>query len=413
MKITYFLLVCVIYLAIQTNNTVNAQAETDSVMMGAGYTNDIYYSFTNGTIHEVDRSNWDIGFYTSAWSAGIIVNDGKGIELYVYPQSNTSGWNSIDTAGMSTWPILYNSTDSWENGAFNRSSLGHPDYGWGVYNPITHDVVGDSLYLIKYPNGEIRKLWIERKKSILNTYYFMYADLVGTNEVADTVNCGLYTHKNFIYYSLENQEMIDREPDSDSWDVLYTRYIGLLPGNVPYPVVGVLSNIGIKANRFSQVDPEFEDYTAAPMDSSKSVIGYDWKYFDMNSFSFMVEDSLVFFLMDFNKDVYKLIYNSFTFQTGTAVFEKWLVHISDVHQTEADQYFSVFPNPSSDYLNVKSIRNHAGGQFYLSDIHGRIILQGDLSDERTQLDVRRIAKGLYFLSLKSGHERSVHKILIR
>ncbi len=44
---------------------------------------------------------------------------------------------TIDTSGLSTWPVLYNSTDEWEEGAFNTHSYGSFDYGWGVYNIIS------------------------------------------------------------------------------------------------------------------------------------------------------------------------------------------------------------------------------------------------------------------------------------
>ncbi len=57
------------------------EAEEDSVFLGSGYVNDIYYSFENGEIHSVDRKNWDIGFYANILSAGIITNDGNGVEL--------------------------------------------------------------------------------------------------------------------------------------------------------------------------------------------------------------------------------------------------------------------------------------------------------------------------------------------
>ena len=118
--------------------SLNAQTiVADSATMGAGYANDVYYSLDNGTVATPAAANWDIAFYTNTWSAGIITNDGRSVTLWAYPTADTSGYATLDTTGLSTWPPLYNSTESWENGAFNRNSKNHPDYGWGIYNVIT------------------------------------------------------------------------------------------------------------------------------------------------------------------------------------------------------------------------------------------------------------------------------------
>ncbi len=132
-------------------------AVLDSVVMGPGYANDIYYSFEDGVVASVPRANWDIGFHTTLWTAAIITNGAAGVNLYTYPNSDTTGWSAVDTAGLGFWPILYDSEELWEDGAFTRNATGHPDYGWGKYNPITHDVVGDSIYLLQTLDGTYQK----------------------------------------------------------------------------------------------------------------------------------------------------------------------------------------------------------------------------------------------------------------
>jgi len=107
----------------------------------------------------------------------------------------TLSGQEIDTSGLYSWPILNNGDDDWENGAFNRNSLGHPDYGWGVYNEFTHDVVGDSIYVIKLVNGAYKKLWIVDKASSLNIYNFKYANIDGTNEQSIELENNNYNKK--------------------------------------------------------------------------------------------------------------------------------------------------------------------------------------------------------------------------
>ncbi|MEZ5083046.1 MAG: hypothetical protein R2750_06320 [Bacteroidales bacterium] len=256
-NVYYFVLVTLFFTSLISSKAIG-QMQQDSVEMGPGYANDIYYSMQDGFISSVDRKNWDLGFYTSAWSAGIIINDGNGAELYLYPNADTSGWMSVDTTGLSTWTVLYNSVDDCEMGAFNINEKGHPDYGWGVYNTINHDVVGDSLYIIKLMNGSdamYKKLWIERKISIQNTYIFKYADLDGSNEHQETLVATPYTSKNFIYYSLQTNEVLDREPNSDSWDILFTKYNTILEEGSPYIVTGVVTMLMCHLNNLMMLVP--------------------------------------------------------------------------------------------------------------------------------------------------------------
>jgi hypothetical protein len=174
-----------------------------------------------------------------------------------------------------------NSTTDWETGAFCQNQLGHPDYGWGRYNSASHDVVGDSLYLIKLRDGSLRKLWIMRKYSSLNTYEFRYANLDGSGDTTVVLDCNPYSDKNFVGFSLTTNQVVDFEPvSSTDWDILFTKYMYTYPDGVLYPVTGVLSNYDIKVNKFEHVAPDFRAFDPAAMDSSRSAIGWDWKYLD-------------------------------------------------------------------------------------------------------------------------------------
>ncbi|MEI6175058.1 MAG: hypothetical protein WCR01_15035 [Bacteroidota bacterium] len=144
--------------------------KSDSVVMSAGYANEVYYSMENGIIQTSPRATWDISFRTSKRSSSILTNDGAGVVLYTYPKADTAGWASVDTAGLSSWQPMYNDPTDWENGAFSRNAKGHPDYGWGIYNDVTHDLTGDSLFVIKLRDGSFKKLRIVKKFSSLDIY---------------------------------------------------------------------------------------------------------------------------------------------------------------------------------------------------------------------------------------------------
>jgi hypothetical protein len=412
MKRLYQFVTAIVVCAMGLPFFATGQMVADSVEMGATYANDIYYSMENGEVHSVDRNNWDVAFFTSPWSSEILVNDGAGAELRTYPNADTSSWDAIDTTGLHTWPVLYNDPDNWQNGAFSRFSTGHPDYGWGVYNTITHDVVGDSLYILTFADGTAKKVWILKKISTQNTYIFKYANLDGSNEVMETIACGDYTAKNFVYYSMHTGELLDREPASDTWDILFTKYVAILENGSPYPVTGVLNNVDVPANEFNEVGSDFDDWSSMPMDSTKSPIGYDWKYFDMGTFSYVVDDSTAFFVSNKSKDVYKLTFSVFDYMVGKVVFATGLVSPANIGDVKPLDQFHIYPNPASGSVTLEAIQGVVPEAVTITDLSGKIVFRSEQVNSLTRIDIGSIPSGMYLVTIQSGSEQYIQKLLI-
>ena len=92
---------------------------SDSVFLSASYSNQSYYNFNSGEIANVDNNNWDLAFSAAGGGASIRINGQSGVVLYNYPNGDTSAWTSLDTNGINNWNSVYNSDNSWGNGAFN------------------------------------------------------------------------------------------------------------------------------------------------------------------------------------------------------------------------------------------------------------------------------------------------------
>jgi len=400
----------------KSGQAVNA---LDSIVLGPGYANDIYYSFENGVVASVPRTNWDIGFHTTVWTAAIITNGAAGVNLYTYPKADTTGWNTVDTAGISSRTVLYDSEDDWEDGAFNRGAAGHPDYGWGKYNPINHDVVGDSVYILKTLDGTYKKIWILRKNSSNNTYFIRQANLDGSNDNVTELNINPYRNVNFIYYAFSSAAIVEREPDTASWDILFTKYMAIQPDGTPYPVVGVLNNFRVYANKFYPVVQDFNDWTSTPPDSTKSSIGWEWKSFDMNSFTWTVADSTAFFVHSRNKDIYKLVFTKFDgSSTGKIIFDKKAVSPSGIPTINSGIFeVSVYPNPVKDQLTIDFGQEIKGVvTLAIFDINGRQVYSSQLEVRDYKLTFRipesSVCSGLHLLKVVTGSGISTSKFLV-
>jgi hypothetical protein len=216
----------------------------------------------------------------------------------------------LNTTGYQSWKPLYNSMLTWDDGAFNMNQTGHPDYGWGLYNSITHGLSGDSIYLIKLQDGSFKQLFIEDKNSMGNIYNFRYADVTGANEVIEQALCVNYTDKLFLYYSLQNQAFVDRDPVNSAWDMVLTKFTDTA---INYTVTGFLLNEGSKVSVYHAPDATtamnsgLADTTTFKNDIT--TIGNSWN--KVVGFSIIPLDTMVYFVKNAAKDIYKLQFTFF------------------------------------------------------------------------------------------------------
>jgi len=390
----------------------------DTIYMGAGYVNEIYYSMSAGNKGAVDRKQWDIAFRTNRMSASILTNDGAAVELYTYPKADTSGWATVNISEIATWTKMYNSPTDWETGAFCVNQKDHPDYGWCIYNSL-HNLVGDSLFVIKLRDGSYRKLWIKEKFSSNNIFEFRFANIDGSGDNSVSLDCNPYTAKNFVGYSLSTNSIVDFEPaPAAQWDILFTKYMGL-SGTTPYPLTGVLSNYGVKANKFKPVPLSFIDYTSAPIYVTRSFIGADWKTYNFSANKYDVIDSLVYFVQDKGGNINKLIFKDFDMNTGRIVLEKGVISITGSNEAEKSGFnAAIYPNPVNDVMNL--VINPGKSKLAvvsILDMSGRMVLNKkyeiqaeDLST--LQIPVSDLPSGMYMVKIQAGGKVISRKVIV-
>ena len=328
--------------------TYNIYAQTQSISLQPSYTNQSFYSMENGEAANVDNADWDLAFSTGAMSSSIRINAGMGTELYLYPLGDTTDWNTFNSSNISSWTPIYNSDTNWLIGAFDKNSTSMFDMGWGIYSMVTHFVTGDSIYAIKTVGGNWKKLWIKQLAN--GEYDFQYADLDGSNQVNATITQSSFSDRNFAYYSLDQNTSLNREPASQDWDITFTKYITPVQG-MAYSVTGVLSNSGVQVAQVDNLpDPNtYTDYTQHTMMTEMNIIGYDWKDFDMSTFSYVLDPNRCYFVKDFNDRVWRIVFTSFEgSSTGVIEFNTQEMtggSTSIINANSDISTFEIFPNP--------------------------------------------------------------------
>src|SRR5690606_35899600 len=121
-------------------------------------------------------------------------------------------------------------------------ATGHPDYGWGTYNSTNHNLYGKKVFLFKSHTGEWKRVWIRNLMSMLGTYNIRIADFDGSNVEDITISKSGATDKAFVYYNFDTNTTTSPEPDKNTYDLVFGRYVNAKPGDSYYGlgVTGVL-----------------------------------------------------------------------------------------------------------------------------------------------------------------------------
>jgi len=397
--------------------TISAFAQTTvNVSTGANYANDVYYSFDKDVLKTSPRSDWDIAFKTNQMSVSVLANNGNEVKVYTWTKGAIANWEAVDTTGMK-WKPMYNSIVDWELGAFNANTIkgNEFDYGWGKYNVVTHNITGDSIFIVQLAGGNFKKFAIKQKNAIQNVWSFRYADLDGKKDTTITINANSYKTKSFIHFSIGKNEVVNQEPDT-RWQLLFTRYYDFIP--VPYKVTGVLANSGVKIQQVKGVSQsDFEDYKTSMFNDTLSQIGYDWKKIN-SSFTYDIAADIVYFVQDTiagaDKSVWKMYFTGFSGgSTGTYSFIKKKLGTTGVNSF-SERNLSVYPNPASQEINV--IHDFSGNtEITIYNISGQPVLK-TLNSESTglnknTLNISTLPAGMYSLHVRSGNDVKTVKFL--
>ena len=398
-------------------NQIIAQSY-DQISLTPGYLNQSFYSLENGEAANIDNSNWDLAFATATMSSSIRINGGMGTELYSYPLGDTTDWNTFNYTSISSWNPVYNSDTNWFIGAFDKHSLSTFDMGWGIYSMITHYVTGDSLYAIKTVNGNWKKLWVKELAS--GIYEFIYADLDGSNEVTAQVDKANFSGRNFAYYSLDQNTSINREPSSADWDITFTKYITPVQG-MPYGVTGVLSNSGIKVAQANNLSDPFtySDYNQHSMSTEINAIGYDWKDFDMSSFSYVLNQNRCYFVKDLNNKIWRIVFTQFEgSSSGDIEFNKQDLSSSTSSNNLNSEIssFTIYPNPTN--IDATIIYDNNGKQIEINiyDLTGKNIYSEIAVGSSLQAKIiptSNLKAGIYIVQITSDGISSQKKLMIQ
>ena len=411
----------VLLMAVSTGLTAQTPV-LDSVEMGNGYANEVYYILEDGTKSPQAYADWHIGFSTAAQSATIFSN-AKNTTVRLWPNGTNADFDTnIDITDIASWPALINDSVSFENGSYNSHSLGMTfnmgvpvsiDAGWGVYSFSDHVLRGDSLYLVTIGTDVYKVDFIKKETGSITLRYATVDNTTGGTEI--TIQAATYS-KNFIFFNLVDGEIKDRE--LAGWDLWAIQYHDWYNGAAANQVVtGILTNPKwevAKVNVGAGNQASHTDFSAGNFTDKKNELGQAYKHMNAQ-YQWVVTNSDVYYLRNDAGDVWKWYPTKFVGAgAGKTVFYKQKVATAGLTE-EGTQFVEIFPNPAKDQLTIAFDSKGSSADIIVRNQMGQIVafesLNTSIGITQQKLDISALANGVYYVEINQNGFATVKNVV--
>jgi hypothetical protein len=127
-------------------------------------------------------------------------------------------------------------------------------------------------------------------------------------------------------------------------------------------------------------------------------------------------DTIVRLFQASNYETYKLYFpvtvDSVKFDPGNWLIQKNLMHVG-IQEVNNSCSFSINPNPTTDRITVKMKQQNLTGQTLLCvyNVQGQLLLKQKIRQEKTELDISGLARGVYLLKLSDAESIEVSRFV--
>lgn len=270
----------------------------NEIEIGEDYGNQLFFDLgTNTVVSSNLKSDWDLGFESNG--NNIIINGSKGMAVH---RSDLPFADITSHVGLD-W--------NWDahSGNLDSTAVGN----WQIDNKV---YVVDRGYDATPQHQGYFKFQID--EFVGNKFKIQYAELSSLSP--NSLEIETDELHQFIYFNFEDG-IVSVAPDDTEYDLVFTQYTHLFTDpETPYLVTGVLLNrVGTSAARiegktFGEID--LEDAQNTVLSNNINVIGYDWKWFDFEAGTYLVDPNLIYIVQTHVGIYYKLHFTSFYNSAG-------------------------------------------------------------------------------------------------
>lgn len=281
-------------------------AELVQIAMGSDYETQVWYDLSEGKVVSTnDRFAWDIAFDCNdsvhfvylntavmmmvAKVEGDVFEDNIESELLSFKPDHPSGIK--DSLALGKW---------WENNAI-----------WVI----------DLGYQVNGSKRGYRKVQFELDEH--NDLFIKHAKLDGSDLQSAAIAKNALLNR--VAFSFSSNQIATVEPPKTDYDIVFTTYTHLFYNPfTPYSVSGVLLNphqtnaAQIDHLSFNEINESLTSEIV--LTDSADVIGYDWKYYDLDAGQYTVFSNQNYIVRDSEGFYYKLHFTDFYNDAGEKGF---------------------------------------------------------------------------------------------
>jgi hypothetical protein len=263
--------------------------------MGSDYANQLFFDLgTASIVSHNDRAAWDLGFKCGTDGRHIILNSSKFMAM---SKTDTEDLMAVTAATPVTW--LYDN----QSGKEDSSCF----YNWEL----------NKVYIIDKGISTAGQQLGKLKMQLLDQDATSYTIRWGASLDATQFQTAVIEKSddyNFSFFSFTSAQPVLIEPKKDLWDLSFTSYTHIFGDGTPYLVTGVLSNRN--GTRVFESPVAFDDITfayasTADFSTDIDVIGYDWKTYNFDLSTYVIQFDKAYIIRSVDNLYYKLRFLDF------------------------------------------------------------------------------------------------------
>ena len=289
---------------------------------GATYGNKVFFDLSANSQSAVQRTKWDLGFYSGSDDFRVILNSSTAMMAKQINKNDLNAVVAADTIGFSE-DVYFSQTSP------TVTSLAYIDYPTGDLSrtaiaSVSANASDNKVYIINRGTGigspAPARGW-KKVRIIRNSgggYTLQHADINATSFTS--VDIPKNTTFFFNYVSFENGP-VDVEPAAKKWDLAWTYFSNVAnfgAGDVPYTYQDmVIQNRNVQVAKIMTTTKTYADFTEADIigltwSGSQTAIGADWRSGGGPSSGPAVRTDRFYIIKDGNNNIYKLKFTSMT-----------------------------------------------------------------------------------------------------
>ena len=288
-----------------------AMVQGQTAILGDTYEYQEYYNvLTNTFVLNQKHFDWDLSFESDAAGKFIYLNSSNFV--FVKDLGNVVFESVTDTNYVTPWQYDFPTGES------HKTAFG---YWFNSDNTSKNNVfIVDQGKDIDGLNIGFFKIGI---LSVSSTEYVIRTARLDNSE-DQTITITKNPDKRWVQYKFGDSSSIEKEPDSENWHLLFSQYtdydITDQGDTISYLVRGVLLNQkNIQAVLVEDVSFQDIDINLIPQlefSSNFNVIGYDWKYFSLDTGVYTVKEGMSYVIKEKQGTYFKLRFLGFYGDNG-------------------------------------------------------------------------------------------------